>query len=196
MIAYDGSLQAARALAAFEATGLGEAGEVHIISVGASTSEAAEHAAAPASSSAITRSSRSRMFRRRRLVRTGRCDPRAGPPTERRSARDGRVRPAGPARVLRGVGDPKAARGKPGPSFLVPLAQAIICNRGILGQADRNSCVIKLIDVPISRFLAIRRSTTLRSRRAWTLTNRHRIAEIRQPARVGCRRDRVPRGRL
>jgi nucleotide-binding universal stress UspA family protein len=44
VIAYDGSLQAARALAAFEATGLGQAGEVHIISVGATAREAAEHA--------------------------------------------------------------------------------------------------------------------------------------------------------
>ena len=35
MIAYDGSLQAARALAAFQATGLGESGKVHIVSVGA-----------------------------------------------------------------------------------------------------------------------------------------------------------------
>ncbi len=31
VIAYDGSLQAARALAAFEATGLGESGQVHIV---------------------------------------------------------------------------------------------------------------------------------------------------------------------
>jgi nucleotide-binding universal stress UspA family protein len=44
VIAYDGSLQAARALASFEATGLGEGADVHIISVGASLSEAAEHA--------------------------------------------------------------------------------------------------------------------------------------------------------
>jgi nucleotide-binding universal stress UspA family protein len=37
VIAYDGSLQAARALAAFEAAGLGESGKIHIISVGSST---------------------------------------------------------------------------------------------------------------------------------------------------------------
>ncbi|MFI5459001.1 MAG: universal stress protein [Isosphaerales bacterium] len=47
VIAYDGSLQAARALAAFQATGLGGlggAGEVHIISVDASAAVAAQHA--------------------------------------------------------------------------------------------------------------------------------------------------------
>jgi len=33
VVAYDGSLQAARALAAFEATGLGESGQVHIVCV-------------------------------------------------------------------------------------------------------------------------------------------------------------------
>jgi len=44
VIAYDGSLQAERALAAFQATGLGESGEVHIISVEASAAVAAQHA--------------------------------------------------------------------------------------------------------------------------------------------------------
>jgi nucleotide-binding universal stress UspA family protein len=43
-IAYDGSLQAARALWAFQATGLGESGRVDIISVGARDAEAAQHA--------------------------------------------------------------------------------------------------------------------------------------------------------
>jgi nucleotide-binding universal stress UspA family protein len=42
VIAYDGSLQAARALAAFEATGLGESVEIHVLSVGASTITATE----------------------------------------------------------------------------------------------------------------------------------------------------------
>jgi nucleotide-binding universal stress UspA family protein len=44
VIAYDGSLQAARALAAFQATGLGESGNVHVISVGGNVREAAQHA--------------------------------------------------------------------------------------------------------------------------------------------------------
>ncbi len=44
MIAYDGSLQAARSLAAFEGTGLGESGQVHIVSVGGSARETAQHA--------------------------------------------------------------------------------------------------------------------------------------------------------
>jgi len=44
LIAYDGSIQAARALAAFEATGLGESGRVHIVSVDTSAAEAAGHA--------------------------------------------------------------------------------------------------------------------------------------------------------
>jgi nucleotide-binding universal stress UspA family protein len=44
VIAYDGSLQAARALAAFQSTGLGESREVHIVSVAASAAVAAEHA--------------------------------------------------------------------------------------------------------------------------------------------------------
>ena len=44
VIAYDGSLQAARALAAFQTTGLGESREVHIVSVAASAAVAAEHA--------------------------------------------------------------------------------------------------------------------------------------------------------
>ncbi len=43
-VAYDGSLQAARALWAFQATGLGESGQVHIISVSSIAAEAAEHA--------------------------------------------------------------------------------------------------------------------------------------------------------
>ena len=41
---YDGSLQAARALAAFQMTGLGESREVHIVSVDASAGTAAQHA--------------------------------------------------------------------------------------------------------------------------------------------------------
>jgi nucleotide-binding universal stress UspA family protein len=45
VIAYDGSLQAARALSAFQATGLGESGQVHIVSVDASAAGAAQHAA-------------------------------------------------------------------------------------------------------------------------------------------------------
>ena len=44
VIAYDGSLQAARALAAFQTTGLGESREVHIVSVDPSAAVAAEHA--------------------------------------------------------------------------------------------------------------------------------------------------------
>ncbi len=44
VIAYDGSLQAARALAAFEATGLGQVGDIHVTSVGATAREAAERA--------------------------------------------------------------------------------------------------------------------------------------------------------
>ncbi len=41
VVAYDGSLQAARALAAFEATGLGASEAVHVVSVAASKDEAA-----------------------------------------------------------------------------------------------------------------------------------------------------------
>ncbi|HZW30607.1 MAG TPA: universal stress protein [Isosphaeraceae bacterium] len=41
VFASDGSLQAARALAAFQATGLAKSGQVHIVSVDASVSEAA-----------------------------------------------------------------------------------------------------------------------------------------------------------
>ena len=44
VIAYDASLQAARALAAFQTAGLGESREVHIVSVAASAAVAAEHA--------------------------------------------------------------------------------------------------------------------------------------------------------
>ena len=44
VIAYDGSLQAARALAAFQTTGLGESREVHILSVAANAVVAAQHA--------------------------------------------------------------------------------------------------------------------------------------------------------
>ena len=43
-IGYDGSLQAARAVWAFQATGLGESGRVDIISVGSRAAEAAQHA--------------------------------------------------------------------------------------------------------------------------------------------------------
>jgi nucleotide-binding universal stress UspA family protein len=44
VIAYDGSVQAERALAAFQATRLGESGEVHIVSVDAKAAVAAQHA--------------------------------------------------------------------------------------------------------------------------------------------------------
>jgi nucleotide-binding universal stress UspA family protein len=44
VVAYDGSLQAARALQAFEASGLGQAAEVHIVSVGDDHLEARRHA--------------------------------------------------------------------------------------------------------------------------------------------------------
>jgi nucleotide-binding universal stress UspA family protein len=43
-IAYDGSLQAARALSAFQATSLGKSGQVNIISVSSSADEATQHA--------------------------------------------------------------------------------------------------------------------------------------------------------
>jgi nucleotide-binding universal stress UspA family protein len=42
-IAYDGSLQAARALAAFQATGLTEIGQVHIVCIDASHYEGTQH---------------------------------------------------------------------------------------------------------------------------------------------------------
>jgi nucleotide-binding universal stress UspA family protein len=45
VVAYDGSLQAARALYAFEASGLGVSREVHVVSVSADDDEAARHAA-------------------------------------------------------------------------------------------------------------------------------------------------------
>ena len=44
VVAYDGSLQAARALAAFQATGLAESRDVHIVSVDASAGTAAQNA--------------------------------------------------------------------------------------------------------------------------------------------------------
>jgi nucleotide-binding universal stress UspA family protein len=44
IIAYDGSLQAARALAAFEATGLGGSGQIHVLSVCADAITTTEHA--------------------------------------------------------------------------------------------------------------------------------------------------------
>jgi nucleotide-binding universal stress UspA family protein len=44
VIAYDGSLQAARALQAFESTGLAKSGDVHVVSVGADPAETARHA--------------------------------------------------------------------------------------------------------------------------------------------------------
>jgi nucleotide-binding universal stress UspA family protein len=43
VVAYDGSLQAARALAAFEATGLGKLGKVHVLSVGSGENTTSEH---------------------------------------------------------------------------------------------------------------------------------------------------------
>ena len=46
VIACDGSLQAAHTLSAFVATGLAESGKVHIVSVSASHSTAAQHAEA------------------------------------------------------------------------------------------------------------------------------------------------------
>ena len=69
MVAYDGSLQAARAVAAFQATGLGELGIVHIISVNASANEAAEHAKRARALLAATRLSRFAHACRRRPLR-------------------------------------------------------------------------------------------------------------------------------
>jgi nucleotide-binding universal stress UspA family protein len=43
VVAYDGSLQAARALAAFHATGLGKSGQIYIVSVDRSATQAAKH---------------------------------------------------------------------------------------------------------------------------------------------------------
>ena len=94
VIAYDGSLQAARALAAFQTTGLGESREVHIISVDASAAVAAQHA------------ERARKFlqppqdrggppRARVLRPAGQGDPGTDRPPQCRSARDGCLRPAG-----------------------------------------------------------------------------------------------------
>jgi len=45
VIAYDGSLQAARALAAFQATGLAESGQVHLVCVDSSAVSASRHVA-------------------------------------------------------------------------------------------------------------------------------------------------------
>jgi nucleotide-binding universal stress UspA family protein len=44
VVAYDGSIQAARALAAFEASGLGQDGPIHVVSVAAEHAEAMAHA--------------------------------------------------------------------------------------------------------------------------------------------------------
>ncbi len=44
VVAYDGSLQAARALAAFEATGLGQGRQVHVLSIAEDSLEAARRA--------------------------------------------------------------------------------------------------------------------------------------------------------
>jgi nucleotide-binding universal stress UspA family protein len=44
VIAYDGSLQAARALAAFESSGLAESGQVHVLTMGSNTLDATRHA--------------------------------------------------------------------------------------------------------------------------------------------------------
>ena len=105
VIAYDGSLQAARALAAFEATGLGESGKIHVISVGSSaiaTAECAERACKFLSHHKIDGG-------RARLVFIGPAgggDPGAGSPPECRFTCHGCLWPAGVARVLCGVGDP------------------------------------------------------------------------------------------
>jgi nucleotide-binding universal stress UspA family protein len=44
VIAYDGSVQAARTLAAFQATGLGESTPLHVVSVHSGLAEASSHA--------------------------------------------------------------------------------------------------------------------------------------------------------
>jgi len=45
VVAYDGSLQAARALAAFASSGIGESGRVHVLTMDANALDAARHAA-------------------------------------------------------------------------------------------------------------------------------------------------------
>ena len=44
VIAYDGSLQAARALAAFQSTEIGESGQVHVLTMDSNTLDATRHA--------------------------------------------------------------------------------------------------------------------------------------------------------
>ena len=72
VIAYDGSLQAERALSAFVATGLGGAGPVHVVSVDADPAGASGAPSARAGTSPAIRSRRRRM--------------RSSPPRRRRSS--------------------------------------------------------------------------------------------------------------
>ena len=44
VVAYDGSLQAARALAAFQSTGIGESGRVHVLTMDSNSLDATRHA--------------------------------------------------------------------------------------------------------------------------------------------------------
>ena len=122
-IAYDGSLQAARALAAFQATGLGESGQVHIISVGASAAEATRHAE-PALQFLSHHKIEATPLISASSAPPAQHDPGAGSPPRRRPARDGCLRPARLARVFHRLRDPYGAAGMPGPTLLVQLERA------------------------------------------------------------------------
>ena len=119
VIAYDGSLQAARELAAFEATGLGDSGQVHIVSVDSSAADAKDHAE-------IARQFLSYHKIEAAIVAlkssdaAGKRDSGSGQPHGCRPAGDGCVRRAELTQFFIGS-SPNDPRAKPGAVVLVPL---------------------------------------------------------------------------
>ena len=123
MIAYDGSLQAARALAAFESTGLAESGKVHVITV-------SEHAHQVAGLAAVAFKflSRHDVESVSHELNSSRA-PADIIADQVRQLNAGLVVmgglwPVRHARVFCGLSDPKAASTKPGAVVSVPLNDA------------------------------------------------------------------------
>lgn len=119
VVAYDGSLQAARALAAFQSTGLGESGRVHVLTMDSNSLDATRHA----DRAQIPPLSQDRGGTTRHAIvfRGGPGDPRGGSPPGRGPAGDGCLRTAGSARVLRRLRHSHNVEGMPRAGPLLPL---------------------------------------------------------------------------
>ena len=119
-VCYDGSLQAARALASFVGTGLGRGCTVHVIAAEADRLQAALHTERGAR---VPEESRARRHVSHRRIDAPPCrtDPEESPAARRRPARHGCLRPVGAQGVLPGLGDLIDLEGEPHSGLLLSL---------------------------------------------------------------------------